>query len=406
MKTPLAERVAIALLLEMASGNYEAGMRFFSNRQIMKHWRVSCPIASQAQRLLLTWKVLRRRERSGYYLLPEFRQRALALVNKNPSMPLPQQPHLQNKIYSLRKDIAGKRIAVVLVLDENLRSAKYKNIPQGIACAATTTTARIIFDEARQKGVTVDFYLDDGEEATHHRILSLIMGSSSLVGAILVRRIFSSGVASIASKLLQKGIPVVAAFDDCERTKMVSLNFNNFGIGYAAVQALVGKGHRHIGVGLCSRAEYFMDRLEGACLAAKESKIAKISPLFLSNSGRLLKMSQNKLLQRDNESRITALFAVDVSSLCALHHLTRLGGLKIPKDVSVIVCSSTPLVPKFPKPVDIMRLDFETMGRSAFRALERLISGGDFENYTLINTEYQKNGSVRSLGVKRRKILA
>jgi hypothetical protein len=199
----MPERLARALLAEIASGNYVPNRKFISHREIMKKWRVSTPTAAKALRLLVGRRVVEVRDRSGHYLTPDFRERALVGLNQSKgysSTPLPSRSNWQARVSSsLRQADQIRRIAVIIVLSEETSPGATDHVT-GVSDFASCHTARGIFNEANRLGVAVDFFVDKGEPGVEQRIVQQIIHSNAQ-GAIIVRRIFSAKIANLASML-------------------------------------------------------------------------------------------------------------------------------------------------------------------------------------------------------------
>jgi len=399
MKTSLPERVAVALLVEMASGNYLPNERFLSHRDVKRFWRVSSPTATTSLQKLVEWGIIKSRDRSGHYLVPDFRRMALARLNAVHSIAMPRKPDWQTKVHSAdRPENSLKRIALVMMPQGAERTGKSDTLSPQISCMATSYTARAIFREAERSGVMVDFYMDDGKEECHEWIVKQIT-STNAQGAVIIRRILSTRVAPMASMFMKKGIPVVTAYDDCEHTNMVSVNFNNVGIGYSATRRFLDLGHRRIGVVLQKAPDqYFSDRFSGSELAVKEfgDPSARTQPFFLEYSDTETDVRKRfaRSFSRSNKDRPTALLITDVQLLTMLKPLIQSEHLTIPRDLSAIVCSTITEVPGFKRRFDIMKLDFEEVGRAAYRALEKLFQGTSYSPCLLVNPQYHAHGST------------
>ncbi|EIQ00403.1 transcriptional regulator [Opitutaceae bacterium TAV1] len=407
MKKPsLPQRLAVALLSEIASGNYCENTRFLSRREIMRQWKVSSPTATDALRILAGWGILHPNDRSGHHLRPQFLQKTLLRINKTSLSPLPGQPRLDDKARALlHANRPLGRIAVVSVCDhiDPLAATRHDNVPAVPLSLPIKIPAKIIFSEANEVGVTVDFYFDDGCDATRRQILGDLPRSRPQ-GVIILRRLMSAAVSPLATPLIKAGIPVVTAFDDCENLRMVSVNFNNVGLGYTAARQFLAAGHRRIAVALPLEEEapwYYRDRYHGCELAAREHIAAypgdtvTITPVAVSLHPRQTPARRLlALFDRADSRRPTALLSTSVNLLVALQPLFVRLGLHVPADLSVIMCSSTPVRPPEGQPTDIMKLDFEEIGRQAFRALQSLYRGEFAEKTWLVESGYEAHGTV------------
>lgn len=400
-KPSLPERLAVALLAEISSGHYRANKRFLSRREIMRQWKVSSPTATQGLRLLEEWGILHARDRSGHHLEPRFLQKALLRINQSRLTPLRGHPQLEHKARALlNQEGTFRRIAVVSVSDvPNPGAGKfYEDMPEMPMALPIRLAAKVIFSEAKEAGVTVHFYYDDGRAETR-RIIVREMERSRVQGVIILRRLLADPVRALAQPMLKLGVPVVTAFDDCENLRMVAVNFNNVGLGYTAARRLIDAGHTHIVVALPREEEapyYYRDRFHGCQLAVKEvgRGMVTVTPVVISIRRAKPMRSATELFDPANPRRATALFATSVNVLMALRPSLDKAGARVPSDVALIMCSSTPTLPPEDELVDIMKLDFGEIGRRSFRALHAMHRGEVTEKAWLVDADYEPHGTV------------
>lgn len=411
MKLPLPERVALALLAEMASGHYQPGTRFLSHREVKRTWKVSSPTATLSLKRLVDWGILEPRDRSGHYLSGDFRKRALLLLNENSSPPLPRKLRWQNKVYkTLHEDAVLQRIAVLILIpgraarptrDDALKEWIGRHTDIGAA-----HSTRSLFNEAREHGVIVDFFASHDGASASEKIVAQIVASRAQ-GVILINRTSASCFTSFYEALRQHQIPLVSVFEETRDPSSISINFNNIAMGYMATHALLAKGHRRIGVALYEDSgDYFLDRLLGSQLAINDA-IKTDNPFDLRQGpsveaiwlkrGRPQSKTAYKQLRRNSPERITAVLLTLVEHLGSLRTLLEEEQYEIPDDLSVIVCSISPETPFFPFPLDIMQLDFAEIGRLAFQALRELFAGRHVSPCLLANPHYRPHGTVRPL---------
>lgn len=409
MSSPtLPERLAVALLSEIASGQYRTSARFLSRREIMAQWKVSSPTATESLRLLTRWGILTSHPRSGHHLSANFLRKALYRLNKTKFAPLAGKPVWADKALArAREEIPLQRIAVISVSDLSAKSPGRvgAEVPPTNVPLPSRMATEALFTETKSEGVMVNFYLDDGREETRARIVEQIR-AEQMQGVIILRRLLASSVRPLAQPFLRAGLPVVTAFDDCEGIRMVSVNFNNIGLGYTAGRQLIEAGHRHIVVLLPREEEapyYYRDRFHGCQLAAKELGRGAVTviPLIISLRTKRPIRSAQKLFSKNNPGRATALLATSVNVLMSLQPSLDKAEIEIPGDLSVIMCSSTPELPPTNREMDIMHLDFEEIGRRTFRALQRLYRGEFTEKIWLVESDYLPHGTVTPPGKPR-----
>lgn len=406
-KPSLPLRLAVALLHEIASGQHAPSPRFLSRREIMRQWEVSSPSATGSLKLLVQWGILTPHDRSGHRLTPDFRRRALLRLDELRLEPLAGRPDWRNRARAILRDSTPFRaIAVVSLVGDPS--------PEGVnACVsapaipavplevAIKLPAQAIFTLAREQGVSVDFYMHDGGEASAREIVRSIRRSGTQ-GLIILRRRFATSLAPLARPLIEAGLPVVAAFGDSEGIGITTVNFNNLALGHAAATRLIEAGHRRIVVALPRTEEspfYFRERLEGAILAAKESRVPGVEIIPLAASFRSPRSAARlrDVLLADGGARPTALFATTVEVLSVSVPLLRDTGLKIPDHLSVLVCSSTPHIPELAQKFDLLRLDFAKIGHHAFEALRALHEGRFTAKTAVAEALYEPHGTVRRI---------
>lgn len=406
MKKPsLPERLAVALLSEIASGHYSDRKSFLSRREIMKLWKVSSPTATKSLRILEGWNILTPQSRSGQHFMPSYLQTALLHLNKAELTPLPGQPSWEAKARKLRRQHEKlERIAVVSICDgiAHHGTDRLEALPEASLSIPIRIPSQVIFNRANKVGVSVDFYLDDGVPHTGEKIVESLI-RSRIQGVIILRRLLASPVAPMAKPLIEAGIPVVAVFDNCENLRMVSVNFNNVGLGYKAAQVFLANGHRHLAVAVPEDMEapnYYRDRFHGAELAAEEfnaahgGNAARVSLLSISlKRGKVLPKAK-ALLAKENLARATALLCTSVNLLSALDTTLQRKNIKIPNDLSVMMCSIRPNHPTQNELVDIIKLDFEEIGIQAFTALQSLFADQFTEKAWLVDSPYESHGTV------------
>ncbi|MDL5156016.1 LacI family DNA-binding transcriptional regulator [Actinomycetospora termitidis] len=152
---------------------------------------------------------------------------------------------------------------------------------------------------------------------------------------------------------------------------------DNHGGAAALGRALADLGHRRLAVaGGPSHLTTVQHRIDGFVRGAEAggvpaSCIDRIDHPFSEDGGRA---AARELL--DGGCRATALFCVsDVMAMGALDELTA-AGVAVPKDLSLVGFNDVPTMRRLTPPVSTVRLDLETMGRTAMElALDRSASG-------------------------------
>lgn len=402
-KNKLPQRLAAALLLEISSGNYTEGGRFLSCRKIMSKWGVSHQTATLATARLREWGLIKTERRSGHYLQKDCRQMAMLLLESN-RIALPVQPSWLNRARNqLNKKKSLKRIAVIVQFDWVPQSyyERTEALLEGLSGYYFTRSAQAIARMGQKHEIDVSFHAHNGKDSDSKRLLREIQEYRPQ-GVIILKRILQVSIQSLAHLLLKKGIPVVVMFNDCADTDLTSINFNNVAMGYTALEKLAIAGHRRIGVSLFSRKEnslYFKDRLAGCELAVQELSLPVDLQAFTITEHYAEKNEGFfELFALDNPNRLSALFAPSADMLSWLLPAFEKARVDIPKNLSIITCSTTQKIPLFERPIDILKIDFDRIGSEAFGILLALYFGKPTQKITLLDPSYHAYGSVMPTG--------
>ncbi len=396
----IADRLFGALLTEISSGQYAEGGRFMSHRRIMRQWRVAADTANSALFRLTEEGILVVRERSGHYLANRFRERALLALHRTESpntdfSPLRQHTLRMKMLLQGRTGYRMKRVAAVLILRGDHQPNQGMNDPSLARCIASSLTARGIFLEAEQRRVAVDFFLCNGTPDSERHTLSRVLNSRP-DGVMIINRKPPFQSKLLGESLLLRGIPVVALYDESGGSDMVSVNFNNVGIGFTAAEIFLDKGHRKLAI-LSYRqinTNYFSDRIRGFLLRANRERCSTVVELHVDNQ-HPEEFSQAAAVLR--QEGVTALFAVTEDLLAGLLPPLTQERLRVPKDVSVLMSASASTVQNFAAPVDTLIQDFVLLGRMGLRALERYCKGDVTQKTYFLDPALEVHGSITDL---------
>lgn len=113
MNDYLHQKLSRSLLREMASGQYRAGQRFLSLRDIERIWKVSEPTIRTSLAWLASQGLVQSRPRSGYYLTRDFYPKALLLLRRSRRNKLPPLVTWLQRARQLQPEHGG-RIALLL----------------------------------------------------------------------------------------------------------------------------------------------------------------------------------------------------------------------------------------------------------------------------------------------------
>lgn len=393
-----ADRLFGALLVEMVSGHYMEGERFLSHRRIMRQWRVAAETANLALGRLRAEHVVEVKDRSGHYLPEGFRERALRVLHGADELadaPTPLQQHRlgMKVLLNWRTGRPVKSVAVVLVLTSGDGRLRPEDHDVTLArCAASSLTAKGIFLEAECLRVSINFFLCNGSSVSGERTLGRVLNTRP-DGVILIKRMASFQEETLGKSFLQRGIPVVTLYSEGKDSDMVWGNFNNVGIGASAADAFLRKGHQKLAVLAYETGNAnFEDRLQGFLLRAAEKKRTSVTVFRLPTK---LEMSLfQPVLAGLRQKRVTALFSTTAELLDHFFPVLHEAGIRVPDDLSVLMCSSVPQVANFHRPLDTFILDFEQIGRTAMRVLNSYCSGQVAQKTHLLKPVLEVHDSV------------
>lgn len=394
-----AERLYSALLTEVVSGSYTAGMRFLSNRLIMTQWRVSAKTTRQALEMLRKSRVLRTVEKSGHYLTPKFRYNALQAL-REVTGDLQVEPSPQQRV-SWRMSVASAareqkeltRIAIIAIRRRGLRLKKGQPEDLFVNDIASRLTVEGITQAANAAGVQTTIHLDNGSYERTQKLIQEVLATRPQ-GVIIIRRVVSCRVAQIANALLRCLIPVVTVYGDCEGTDMVSVNFNDLGSGLEAARVLMRNGHRNLAVAIQRGSrQQERDRANGFERAVREAEGCRVTRLIVSEEPGDAYLMAGALAR----VKATAIFTTGEESFRYLWPVMEKAGIRVPEDVSMIICSCTPEMSYFKGKIDIIHLDFESLGRCAFGTLVDSFRGRVPQRFIAMNMDIHHHGTVRNV---------
>jgi DNA-binding LacI/PurR family transcriptional regulator len=236
----------------------------------------------------------------------------------------------------------------------------------------------------------VDFFLCDGSSDSERRTLARVLNARP-DGVMIIKRKAPFQAKTLGDSLLQRGIPVVVLYGEDEGSDMVSVNFNNVGMGFTAAETLLKNGHRRLGVLLHRDSnKNWDDRLRGFRLRTDKEKGVTVTEFSLRDR-------QDDYLQAAaglHRGRITALFSTTQEVLAGFLPALKGSGIQVPADVSVLMCASTSAVQDSPLPVDTLIQDFAQLGRMAFHVLEGYCGGQVAQKAYLLDPVVEIHGTV------------
>ena len=237
-----------------------------------------------------------------------------------------------------------------------------------------------IEEACRRNGLSL-LYATLPVDENNHPLDSLpLLDNGDVDGLLMVGAFVDQTVMTVLGKRTYP-IVLVDAYSDTESYDAVISD--NFLASYQAVEYLLKKGHREIGL-IGTEADAYpslLDRRHGYLRALKEAGIAR--PYIANfNVNRSHGYEEARRLLQENPG-ITALFGVnDEVSLSAMRAARELGR-ELPRDLSIISYDDTLLAQNASPKLTTMHVDTLAMGRAAVQMLALRIENPDAARMTL-----------------------
>ena len=380
----LYDQLIQALLLEMGSGAYHEGDRFFSYRKICQLFGISLPTARSAFDFLIRENLLQPQDRSGLYLQPGFRQKALFLYHKAEEIPpLAAPQRWSHRRFQLASPEPAEQRPFVAFFPLQSASSPmfFKKVPsfmgrhfascaKGFLNMAAQTEARALIVFCRTRSY-------EGVEEVVRQCLRF-----NARGVAFFDRSYPEFFTLAARELLRKGIPLIRVFDDCRYLDVVSLNHNNIAIGYESVRYLARKGHRKMAVlyASYSATSATEDRIKGARLAAEESggKVELVLEAVRHDPPSTLHAFVAK------HRRINGFYVVNSWIFQRLETALKESRLRRETPPDIFVCTARGNVPPFKGVSDGFYLDYEALGAEAMKTFKAIAEGSPLSKNVLL----------------------
>lgn len=238
-----------------------------------------------------------------------------------------------------------------------------------------------IEDSCRKAGINLLFATLPVDENNHPVEVPQLLYNEDVNGLLLVGICLDETFAPTPTK---RTLPIVLVDGYSNTESYDTVVSDNFRAAYQAVEALIEKGHRHIGMvgGDVNCYPSLKERRNGYLRAMKENGIREV---YLSNFNINRSKGYQEVIDLLNENpQVTSLFCIndDVGS-AAIRAVQDLGK-RVPEDISVIGYDDTYLAVNAHPSLTTMHVDTLAMGRAAVQLLSLRLGNPESARMTLI----------------------
>jgi LacI family transcriptional regulator len=223
-----------------------------------------------------------------------------------------------------------------------------------------------IEDACRRKGISLLFAALPVDENNRPVELPQLLSNEMVDGLLLVGICIDESFASVAGV---RPVPIVLVDGYAERDCFDTVVSDNFRAAYLAVDHLIGKGHRHIGLLGSDENCYpsLKERRNGYLRALKEHEIddTYIANFNINKS----KGYQETLDLLNAHPQITALFCVNDDVGSAALRAAQSLGKQVPADLSIVGYDDTYVAANTHPALTTMHVDTVAMGSAAVHLL-------------------------------------
>lgn len=237
-----------------------------------------------------------------------------------------------------------------------------------------------IEDACRRKGINLLFTglpVDDNNCPVE---IPPLLSNSMVDGLLMVGTFVDETILSMA----ESRMPPIVLVDGYSNTESYdAVVSDNFRAAYQAVEYLIHKGHRHIGLVGSEKNSYpsLRERRNGYVRALKENEISDIY-LAEFNINKSHGFDETTTLLK-KYPHITALFCINDDAATNAIRAAQNLGRRVPGDLSIIGYDDTYIAANAHPPLTTMHVDTITMGRAAVRLLALRIENPETARMTL-----------------------
>lgn len=393
MKPFLHERVFSALLLELSSAHYSEGGRFLSLREVVGRFGVSKPTASLAHDKLLQSGLLISKPRSGLYVAPGAKEKAMLLLEKMPISNIPAPQSWTTKRNRITRMLDGQRLRVGIIYHTttSLPSAGAIGSLGDLDDLAVGQLRGVLgcLAAGRERSAPMGFALHDGTSERNEDIRAWLE-RERFEGLLVVQRMQAfPQFHSLAEASLRRGIPIVTLFGSPPGPDIIGVDFNNVAAGFQAATRIAAIGRKRLKLIMPqSSGISTILRMEGARLATEQ-----LGMEFHVVEVRLDTDRPELVPLFEGPSPADGVISTGYDFAVMAMEQARKLKLRPGKNFSLIAFSSTPELPGGKK-MDIMRMDFDAVASTAVHTLLNGVEGKPVHRAILVPMEYESWGSV------------
>lgn len=237
-----------------------------------------------------------------------------------------------------------------------------------------------IEDACRRKGINLLFASLPVDEDNRPVEVPQLLYNEIVDGLLMVGTCVDETFTSITG-MRQIPIVLVDGYSDTESYDAVVSD--NFRAAYQAVEYLIHKGHRHIGLAGSDDNCFpsLRDRRNGYLRAMKENGITEV---YMSNFNINKSQGYQEVIGLLNKyPHISALFCVNDDVGSAAMRAAQYQGKRVPEDISIIGYDDTYIAANTHPAMTTMHVDTVAMGRSAVHLLSLRLENPDSARMTL-----------------------
>lgn len=242
-----------------------------------------------------------------------------------------------------------------------------------------------IEESCRRNGINLLFAMLPVDENSRPVDIPNLLYEDIADGLLMVGTFVDETILSLASK---KRSPIVLVDGYSKTDNYDSVVSDNFHAAYQAVEYLIAKGHRHIGLIGSEACCYpsLRDRRNGYLRALKEHNI---NQSYVANFNLLHSKGHDETIRLLGENpQITSLFCINDDVAATAIRAIQSMGKSVPEDISVVGYDDTYLATNSHPCLTTMHVDTTAMGQAAVSLLSLRVSNPEFARMTLTVNPY------------------